>query len=181
MLTHLINPKGETYQSLKSLVTGQDFSWNYEFKSTPDSDDSNEEYENVSFYSHVFLRRPDSPYSLRYPEIKSRYHHMVHDALIDIFNINELTLNCFYRINANCVHPTQLNKLTHPHVDHKFPHTNVLLYLNDAGGETIVWDERTGFQSRFYPKEDDIIIFQGQHCHRPPQSKRRIVIVATYM
>jgi hypothetical protein len=51
------------------------------------------------------------------------------------------------------------------------------VYFTDAGGETILVDE----DERFYPKEDDIVTFEGLHCMNPPKDKRRVILVATYI
>ena len=79
-------------------------------------------------------------------------------------------------------------KYTRPHVDHKFPHTNMLIYLTDAGGKTIVEDISKREESTFSlslahdPKEDDVVTFGGQyHCHELPKEKPRLVIVTTYI
>jgi len=114
-----------------------------------------------------------------YPEVSSGFINLVHDALVEVVNFNNLTLNSFIRINANCVHPTKTNNLTVPHYDHKFDHFNMIIYLNDAGGETVVLEN--GNRIEHHPKEDDIILFQGLHCHRPPKEKRRIVLVTTFI
>jgi len=85
-----------------------------------------------------------------------------------------------YRINANAVHPVESNILTVPHNDHEFPHKNMLIYLTNTGGDTIVFDEG-GKKHHFTPVEDDIVVFEGLHCMVPPKSGRRVVLVATYL
>ena len=179
MIVQLKNNKTESYRALKDLINSDQLPWFYENTSTHDS---HEEYDNVPFYSHVFLLRPNwnGLSKKAFPEVKSGYIDLVHDVLIQIAELNDLNLNCFYRINANCVHPSSSDKLTTPHYDHQFPHVNILLYLNDAGGETVVWAE-DGKKMIHNPNEDDIIVFQGLHCHRPPKEKRRTVLVATFI
>ena len=56
---------------------------------------------------------------------------------------------------------------------HHFPHKNILLYLTDTGGKTFVEEEYHD------PKEDDVIIFSGNHWAELPKTGRRIVIVNT--
>ena len=61
------------------------------------------------------------------------------------------------------------------HVDHDFPHKNLLIYLTDAGGKTIVGNESHD------PKEDDIIMFPGlMHCIETSHTKDRVVLVVTF-
>jgi hypothetical protein len=179
MITKLYNPKTDSYKSVKELILSDQLPWFYESTSTHDS---HSQYDNPPFYSHVFLLRPNwNGLSKKlYPEVKSGYTEIVHDMLVEICEENNLNLNCFYRINANAVHPTKTNKLTTPHYDHQFPHVNLLMYFTDSGGETIVYDENNQ-QQMYNPKEDDIIVFSGLHCHRPPKEKRRVILVATFI
>jgi hypothetical protein len=53
----------------------------------------------------------------------------------------------------------------------------MLVYFTDAGGETFV-----GVESHS-PKEDDIIVFDSSKLHymRAPKSKRRVIMVLTYI
>jgi len=175
----LKNNKTKSYLAAKELINSDALPWFHENTSTYDSHD---EYDNLPFYSHVFLLRPNwNGLSKKYyPEVKSGYIDLVYEALVDIIDLNDINLNCFYRINANCVHPSKNNKLTTPHYDHQFPHVNMILYLNDAGGETVLLTE-SGEKLVHNPKEDDVIVFQGLHCHRPPKEKRRLVLVATFI
>ena len=53
---------------------------------------------------------------------------------------------------------------------------NLLIYLTNAGGKTVVGDEYHD------PREDDVITFGGdEHYHYTPEKERRIVIVATFI
>ena len=75
-------------------------------------------------------------------------------------------------------------KLPSPlHVDHNFPHKNMLVYLTDPqGGSTIVEDEDTN-RKEYLAKEDNVLLFDGQsaHCARPPSKDVRIVLVFTFL
>ncbi len=73
------------------------------------------------------------------------------------------------------VYPDPDVDTTFIHVDHHCPHKNMLVYLTDAGGETIM-------ENDFHdPEEDDAIIFEGYHTHNVPKTKARIVLVATFV
>ena len=61
------------------------------------------------------------------------------------------------------------------HVDHSFPHRNIIMYLTDAGGDTVVNDEV------YSPKEDGVIMFEGEHYHHFPMKDARIDFVDTYL
>ena len=76
-------------------------------------------------------------------------------------------------MNANAVDAGK--GCTTAHTDHDFPHQNLIIYLTDAGGESIVKGSRPK-----PPLEDDIATFSGIHYHKMPKKKRRVVLIATY-
>ena len=47
------------------------------------------------------------------------------------------------------------------------------MYFTDAGGSTFVEGEEHN------PKEDDIILFTGEHYMETPADNRRVILVAT--
>ena len=73
------------------------------------------------------------------------------------------------------VHPRNGIQLSEPHLDHNFPHYNLLVYLTNSGGETFVENEV------YSPKEDDVIIFTGKHYMKRPSDDRRVVLIATIL
>ncbi len=163
MIELLENPCTPEYRDFKSLVLSDDFPWFYE-KNPKD---------NFSFYSHVLIERPHD--DRRYPISTSQFTDLANDVFNDIINYNNLQVDCIYRMNINAVHPWFYNPdTTATHLDHDFPHKNFLLYLTDAGGDTICEGQC------HEPIEDDAIIFEGEHCHRFPLRDRRVVLVATY-
>ena len=88
---------------------------------------------------------------------------------------NNIDIDMIYRMCANCVHPTEKNIPGPEHVDHLFPHKNLIVYLtNFKGGATCCGGET------YNGKEDDIITFEGTHNFYPPVDNRRVVLVATY-
>ena len=166
MLKTLNNPHTGKYNELKNLVLGNEFPW-YMASNPRDS---------FNFYSHVFLERPDiNPEAKRYPRVTSQYIDLFSEVLEEIFDYNNLNVNCILRMNANAIEPQKLDQQTAWHNDHEFFHTNILIYLTDAGGDTLVETEDHS------PTEDDVVIFRGSHCHRLPTKKRRVVLVATYI
>jgi hypothetical protein len=162
MLKRLNNPTTGRYNDLKNLVLGNEFPWYME--SNP--------RDSFNFYSHVFLERPEAKL---YPRVTSPHIDLFTEVLEEIFDYNNVSVNCILRMNANAIEPQKLEQQTVWHNDHEFFHTNILIYLTDAGGDTLVeTDEHS-------PLEDDIIIFRGSHCHKLPTRKRRVVLVATYI
>ena len=85
--------------------------------------------------------------------------------LKEILEFNDIKIKGLYRINANLTFPTAPLLPSIPHVDHDFPHENILIYLNDTGGDTVVDGEH------YSPHEDDVITFGGEKHYMYPQKK----------
>jgi hypothetical protein len=143
---------------------------------------SSDDHEDIPCMSHGILIRPSSYDGILFPQPIRPSIDFVLPFLAEICEDNNLEVNSYMRISVNATLPTSSNKLTIPHVDHQFPHKNIIVYFTDAGGETVVYDENHNPHCHF-PEEDDIINFDGKylHCIRPPKQKRRIVLVATYI
>ncbi len=165
VMTPILNPLTDEYYQLKQLVLGREFPWFYETN-------PNELEEGYYFYSHVFLERPHPDERFLYPNVRSQHIDLFHTFLQQIFEYNNLPIDSIYRMNANNI-PAQDGCIA-PHVDHTFPHKNLIIYLTDAGGKTFVGDDVHD------PVEDDIVIFSGIHYNERPKNKRRVVLVATY-
>ena len=180
MFTKLETPDTPEYSDFKKLVLSANFGWSYNSMATGYSKYvAGNGYSDLAFYSHSFLHGPSPSHGL-YSKVNSEHIDLVEVLLDQIFSLNNLKVETVYRINANAVHPVESNILTVPHNDHEFPHKNMLVYLTNTGGDTIVFDEG-GKKHHFTPVEDDIVVFEGLHCMVPPKSGRRVVLVATYL
>ena len=169
----LKNPKTETYNKLKELILSGDFPW-YRVENT--AFECQEGHEDFPFLSHKVLTRPFSK-SLYSKQNSKHLDHFEH-VFKEIAFHNEICPKVIYRINVNAVHPTEDNLPSPLHVDHDFPHNNMIIYLTDThGGSTIVEDKE------YNGKEDDILVFDGsiEHCAKPPSKNIRIVIVITFL
>jgi hypothetical protein len=153
----LVNPKTENYKQLKSLILDPEFNWRYH-NST-----------GMPFYSHTFLTRPEGAYS----KVFSEYLDPVCLVVDEILSFNNIRYKFFLRSNANCVHADNDIQLSEPHVDHEFPHINVILYLTNTGGKTYCEEE---FHD---PKEDDVLLFTGEHWMERPKLGRRVILINT--
>ena len=164
MIKVLKNPKTQDYLGFKEWVTGPDFTWNYNVKTTNSTID-------LPFYTHAFIKRPETE---GYPKIDNPQEtEGVVKMLMEILKYNNVAMNSFIRISVNAVHPEKRVISSLPHVDHQFNHGNLLMYFTDAGGSTFVEGEEHN------PKEDDIILFTGEHYMETPTDIRRVILVAT--
>ena len=178
-IQRLKNPKTNLYLEFKSYVLSSNFPWYWYDKAVP-FDLLNEGHHNVPFFSHEFLTRPDAGGSgLKFPKVSSEQAANLSNMFLEILKYNEIDLNCFLRINANCVLPNERVLNTVPHKDHEFPHKNIVIYLTNSGGKIFVDGESHD------PEEDDVVVFDGlEHYVQTPKqteiSTRRIVLVATF-
>lgn len=172
MIQKLENFKSNEYLELKEHILSNDFPWYYNSISTPSLEQNN--HVNTPFYGHTFIRRPEDEEG-KYPRAYSSSVDWVTRVCLSILNANQIKINSFLRINANCTHPEKKVVNSVPHQDHYYDHTNLILYLTAAGGETIVEGEE------YSPLEDDAIVFKGEHYMRTPKKDRRIILIATFI
>ena len=171
--TFLKNPKTDTYKNFKNFMLSGDFPW-FRMGSTA-FEDHQEGHEDFSFLSHRFLTRPLN--SCLYSKVNSQYVEHMQEVFREIAFANDIDPQVIYRMNANAVYPTANNLPSPLHVDHNFPHNNMIIYLTDLhGGSTMVEGKE------YMANEDDVLIFDGKlHCARPPRKDVRIVLVITFL
>ena len=161
-IIQLNNPRTSTYNEFKRIIKRDDFNWNY----VPRTD----ERSTPSMLSHSFIKRPSE---IKFPTVLCDGAKFAHDVVQEILNYNDIILHCIYRLNLNMVFPQAGNQQTPVHVDHPFPHDNIIIYFSNEGKTILENDEHD-------PKEDDVIIFPGlPHCQELPKNDMRMVLVAT--
>ena len=162
MIKVLKNPKTNHYREFKSTVLSKEFPCRYNVST------------NMDFYSHVFLQRPELN---GYTEPHSKWTNQNCIVMGEIVDYNGLYKDIpyfFLRANANATHPDSGRQYSDPHVDHpNTPHSNLIVYLTDADGDTIVENDR------YSPKEDDVVLFTGQHYMQRPSKGRRVILIST--
>lgn len=183
MITEIKNPKTKEYLLMKQEIFTSNFSWYWNSETVPKNPkDNNLDFVSVPFFSHGILIRPkdDSEYSI-FPKTNSHYSDIFNVILDQIFEFNSINFDCVLRINVNLTIPLTGIKKTLPHVDHNFPHKNLLIYLNDSDGDTVLCDDQDVVVDSSSPEEDKIVLFEGKHYHHLPSKDRRIVVVCTFI
>lgn len=175
MITKLQNPKSRLYYDVKDLFTGGMVRWHHNLSAGKDNPPVCQEkgHDFMPYLSHPLLIRPEMyGFSMQ----ASDYLPMVVNLLMEILTLNnKVPVRCFHRINVNLTFPTESGLPSETHKDHEFEHENMLIYLTDNGGSTVVENEI------YEPREDDIICFPGlNHYMYPPKTGGRVIIVATY-
>ena len=173
MIQILQNSQSENYKLLKKNILGRHFPWFYYENSTVNLVET-DRFKNLPQLSHTFITRPEE---FGWPKQDSEMYQMAVDVVREIlFENNFYPENYFIlRLSTNCTLPSEGPQFSIPHVDHKFPHLNFLTYLTNSGGSTFI----EGVEHK--PKEDQSILFSGEHYLQLPKKGRRIVLVATLM
>ena len=168
------NPLTDEYKELKKwVVNSGTMPWYYRITDHTSN--------TLTFYGHTVVQRPNNNAQRPCSEIISDMFHPTYKVIQQIFDYNNTVLNVIYRINFNCVGPNKI-KRSGWHEDLDIPHKNLIVYLTTfTDGWTYLKNGDEVEKSK--PKEDGIIIFEGEHCHAPPKKEyeRRIVLVACYL
>ena len=183
MIIKLNNPMTELYVDFKEMVNSGTFPWFVQstfqpkkkkvIKNIPEGL-TEDDFGTHEFFAHPILERPEisgisNPLSKAIEDVLEMYREFKDVGLVEK---NSFLLRACLNLTTPYVSGPRYSI---PHCDHKFDHTNMLMYLTDAGGRTFVGDEE------FDPKEDDIILFKGEHYNELPESKNRIVLVLTLL
>ena len=190
MITEMKNPLTPEYLELKRSVRSNRFPWY--FSETSVSAQGN----NFMLYSHPVVLRPLDGDK---PQVVSKRFEKAMPVIEQIFEANDLHPEHVFRICFNSVFHSA-HEMSDPHVDHEFPHRNLLIYLNQVScGSTYIFKETfsaqypsgsynafehnlvVGWESE--PVEDKIVSFDGFHYHAqgfPKLGERRISLVVTH-
>ena len=172
MIQLLQNSKSDNYQSLKKTILSEQFPWFYRGNTTPVNRKDVTKHRNIPQYCHSFIGRPET---FGFSKHDSGMYKLALNVVREILTENNINTNSYFilRLATNCTYPSEGIQLSMPHVDHTFPHLNILTYLNSAGGSTFIEGKE------HEPIEDQSILFSGEHYIQLPKKERRIVLIGT--
>ena len=177
LIDELENPFTAEYVILKERICSSLMNWFFQPCTADDSEDD------VPYYSHTVLMRPDLSIGAFYSRPTSEYIDDACNVIDQIFKYNNIDYSLIYRINFNSTFSNGKNKKSPWHKDLQFPHNNLIIYINKfSNGWTHVRNGDAEVKSS--PEEDGIIVFSGdlEHCHTVPKDcERRIVLMANYL
>ena len=161
MIKNLKNPKTNNYLTLKDIALSYNLPLQWMCSGT-----------GMPYYCHTLITRPEGPH---YSSAVSTYTELFVAVITEILNANNLAEKGFHIIRGtiNVVHPSEGEQFSEPHIDHIFPHVNLITYLTNVGGRTFCEKEEHD------PQEDDVILFKGEHYMERPKKDRRVVLVST--
>ncbi len=164
----LKNPKSDHYRRFKGAILEEDFPWYYNASNST----------TPSFFSHKFITRPEEGGWEKFPVKSSDNVEHAHWLVTQILDHNDIEVKCLLRMNLNLVYPYHGRQETPVHVDHEYPHKNLIIYFTSAGGKIIMPDIKESFD----PREDDVIMFESTpHYIELPRKEFRIALVTTYI
>lgn len=114
----------------------------------------------------------------------SEYGHIFLDMAETFFKKNNISYKTLHRAAVNFTYNTGTERCS-THLDHDFPHKQLLVYLNevkDKNSKTVILDndEKTVLKE-VYPKEYKGVCFDAKpHFHIFPKVGSRIVFVITF-
>ena len=133
------------------------------------------------WFSHDIIVRPNPHFRCSAPS--SSLAPLATQVLTEILQDNGIEPFLFYRISVNCLPRQTKPVVPKAHVDHSFDYKHLIIYLNDADGDTVMYNQKGQIIARSKPKQDKVIQF-GKVPHSgyfPVKEPERIVLVATYL
>jgi hypothetical protein len=95
----------------------------------------------------------------------------------DILNKQNISFSEIHRMAINITFNNGRVKEVPLHTDHSFPHNQIILYLTDSDGDTVI----PKYNASISPLMNRAIIFEGiEHKHYFPTKGVRIVFVCTF-
>ena len=147
--------------------------------------------EKFPFFEHIIIPRPEAKVMEGGEEDESdrlTIFSPLHDFFTDIqkrfCEVCDIKMNRIYRQCVNLTFPCDETEYGDPHVDHEFPHSNFILYLNDGYemGETLFFNQNGEIIKEIVPKKGKVVCFDGTILHslRWIPRGRRIIFVSTF-
>lgn len=207
----LNNPKSIQYRQFKDFILNSGLQWGFhESTVTKDKiipegkkdlsyfDQGTDSY----FFSHPFLLRGNRlvPYSML-PDVNDKVYEKENlirflSVCREILEFNGKNLGSAYRASANLLLGDGKESWSPIHVDHFFPHYNLLIYLTQStsGGTLRVYNEKYSSKNlnpnftdyeEYCPNEDDVVLFNGLHYHSSMPSlvsgEKRVCLILTFI
>ena len=173
------------HQSLfDEIVASEDIAY-YKHKTT------NEESAQYNFFGHNIMSRLEQTNFIPSPQSPLFFDtfRYVHELCLS----KNIPMRGLGRASVNINYSDDTKYMGAIHVDHDFHHLQILTYLNDSDGETILFDKRFDGNNNFIedgdypilakitPKKGRILVFDGSlyHTATPPSKGLRMVLVST--
>ena len=166
--------KKESINFIETIILGNNFPF-FLNKNTVAKD-------NNSFMSHVVLKRIEERKNKNKNKINSSYYSNFVKILNEFTEKNNINYKEIFRIAVNFSYKNN-SKCSPIHVDHEFPHKQLLVYLNTVKDAfTVIYDEsKNRILKKIIPMKYKGVCFDGlPHAGFFPEKGEKIVIVYTF-
>lgn len=153
---------------------------------------------NISFFSHEVQSRINV--DTKIPEPKSELYTPICKTIFRLMETLGIEYDEIARININntinCGNTSSSDLIAcDPHIDHSFRTVQVIFYMNDSDGDTIIYNKKSHFEidceitisedqevlTRITPQKGKILVFDGSYYHThylPSHGYRSIIVVS---
>ena len=133
------------------------------------------------YMGHLIMGRLEDKPDL-VPQPMSNMFFPVVNMLKQLCDDHDIKFNTLCRSCLNWVYPIAENDnlMCESHIDHQYQHSQVLWYLNDCDGDTLLYIGNDTV--RVTPRKDRMLLFNGmiQHTSEMPTQGMRKVLVTTF-
>ena len=136
---------------------------------------------NETFLNHVILHNLES--KLASEVVNSDYYEVALSMLQQFTKAIKQEVHFFTRITFNLTFANGLEK-SGTHVDHRYPHKQIILYLNDCdkNAKTVIVDDKDKIIKTITPQKYKGICFDSlPHYQIFPKHGLRLILVATFI
>jgi len=152
----------------KMVLDRDNFAW-YFIENTFINDENSDKKYDFAFLSHTLIRDglDNSKHSDIAKRLVKKFYQKINQAEKDII-----------RATVNLTFPEPSLKTTIKHRDQPYSHKVLIYYINDADGDTIIYDHDEVNTYNISPKRGRFLFFDGSyfHCGTPPSKKHRLII-----
>ena len=157
---------------VEDIVLGHNFPFFHKTKILHDSTDYN------GFFEHIILGVGDDKWN-------SQHHPFFESILHSFTEKHKMKYELLFRASVNLTYNNGVHDKCPIHVDHTFPHKQLLVYLNDPqdkDSKTIILNEKKDtVLKEVVPKQFRGVMFDSlPHYHIMPKKGERIVFVITF-
>jgi len=161
---------------INDVILGDEFSYYFQKVSMLDGGGGD------SFLCHIVLTRPEERNGT--DGINSPYYNFFKELLETFCQKHNIQINEIFRIAVNLTYNTgSIDSITH--VDHKFDHKQLILYLNDPtdkSSNTVIVNDKNEKVREVSPKKYKGFCFDSSpHYLKYPKNGERIIAIFTFI
>ena len=160
----------EYFNKLSGIVTNQENMPWFFIDSVAEENDSDLNKDLQHGLAHLIYN--EVPNSFLFDDFYPIIEIMQNDWNINVFNIKRIRLGMQIKLGHTSI-------INYSHIDYEQPHQVLLLYLNDADGDTFFYNEDKTILKTVSPKPNRAILFDGMILHNsstPTKTSKRIAL-----